>query len=211
MRRLTGLGGALWLAALASTALAQTPVAGPADGVTSPPTNAVTNAITNAPTVRPDAPPELAQALPRAVFVGKARLTVWGFDVYDARLWTVPGQSAARYASAPLALELAYLRDFKAADIADRSLQEMRRSQAIVDADAARWKAELLRVLPDVRKGDRILGVHRPGAGASFWVNGRLRGESQDVDFARLFFGIWLSPGTSEPKMREALLTRTGE
>jgi len=62
-----------------------------------------------------------------------------------------------------------------------------------------------------VRKGDRVTGVHRPGQGAAFWVNGRASGEVLDADFARLFFGIWLSPDTSEPRLREALLAGSGE
>ena len=57
-----------------------------------------------------------------------------------------------------------------------------------------------------MRAGDRITGVHLPGEGARFFVNGRLQGELRDADFARLFFGIWLSPRTSEPALREALL-----
>ena len=64
----------------------------------------------------------------------------------------------------------------------------------------------MTRLFPDVRAGDRITGVHRPGTGARFFVNGRLQGELPDADFARLFFGIWLSPRTSEPALREALL-----
>lgn len=154
--------------------------------------------------------PELS-ALPRARLIGQARLTVWGFDIYDARLWAPAPFNAASFAASALALELNYLRDFKAADIAERSLKEMRRSQPVSDGQAAQWKAELLRVIPDVRQGDRITGVHRPGQGASFWVNGRASGEVLDADFARRFFGIWLSPDTSEPRMREALLAGSGE
>ena len=158
----------------------------------------------------PDARPEL-MALPGARLAGQARLTVWGFDIYDVRLWTPANFSAARFAASPLALELNYLRSFQAADIAERSLREMRRSQSVSDAQAAQWKAELLRVIPDVRKGDRVVGVHRPGQGASFWVNGRASGEILDADFARLFFGVWLSPGTSEPQLRKALLAGSSE
>ncbi|HSQ73412.1 MAG TPA: chalcone isomerase family protein, partial [Rubrivivax sp.] len=85
-------------------------------------------------------------------------------------------------------------------------LKEMRR-QAEIDADTgANWLAEMTRIFPDVNAGDRITGFHRPGTGARFFVNGRLRGEVLDADFARLFFGIWLSPRTSEPALREALL-----
>ena len=151
-------------------------------------------------------PPELAQALPQARLLGSARLKVWGFEVYDSRLWATPAFSAASPAASPLALELTYLRDFKAQDIAERSLKEMRRSQPLSDAQAARWKADLLRVIPDVRAGDRILGVHRPGQGAAFWVNDKPAGEVRDEDFSARFFGIWLSPATSEPQMRAALL-----
>ncbi|MDB5844285.1 MAG: hypothetical protein JWP79_1595, partial [Polaromonas sp.] len=158
----------------------------------------------------PPARPELG-ALPGARLIGQARLTVWGFDVYDARLWAPAPFSAAGFAVSALALELNYLRNFQAADIAERSLKEMRRSQPVSDVQAAQWKAELLRVIPDVRQGDRITGVHRPGVGAAFWVNGRASGEVLDADFARRFFGIWLSPGTSEPRMRDALLAGSGE
>lgn len=149
---------------------------------------------------------EVKAALPQARLIGKARLTVWGFQVYDARLWAPPGFGAASYMRVPLALELDYLRGFTAAEVADRSIKEMRRSAAISDEQASQWKADLLRVIPDVRKGDRILGVYQPGVGASFWFNGKSTGEVKDAEFARLFFGIWLSPNTSEPQLREALL-----
>ena len=155
---------------------------------------------------RSEARPELASALPQAQRIGTGRLTVWGFQVYDARLWAQPGFRAANFDRAPLALELSYLRAFKAEEVAERSIKEMRRSQPVSDAQASRWIADLLRVIPDVRTGDRVMGVHQPGVGAAFWVNGKNTGEIQDAEFARLFFGIWLSPNTSEPKLRDALL-----
>ena len=85
----------------------------------------------------------------------------------------------------------------------------MRRSASISDAQEAKWLADMLRVVPDVKKGDRVLGIHKPGTGADFWVNGKLVGEIQDAEFARLFFGIWLSPKTSEPQIRTLLLGGT--
>lgn len=155
------------------------------------------------------APPllaEVAQALPGATVSGQQRFRVWGFDVYDARLWTAPGFAADRYEASTLALELGYLRDFKGEAIAERSLKEMRRVGSVNDTQAQRWLAEMQRVFPDVKRGERLLGVHRPGEGAFFWFNGRLVGEIRDAEFSRLFFGIWLSPRTSEPALRQALL-----
>ena len=155
--------------------------------------------------------PELNGALPKAQRIGTGRLTVWGFQVYDARLWAQPGFRAANFESAPLALELSYLRAFKAEEVAERSIKEMRRSKPVSDAQASRWIANLLRVIPDIRTGDRVMGVHQPGVGAAFWVNGKNTGEVLDAEFAKLFFGIWLSPNTSEPKLRDALLAGVSE
>jgi len=158
-----------------------------------------------------EAPAGLKNILPQGKQWGKARLKVWGFEVYDVRLWAPASFEPNRPTSSALALELIYLRSFQAADIAERSLKEMRRSQAISEAQAMQWTADMLRVIPNVRKGDRIAGVHRPGLGAAFWFNGQPMGEIRDTEFARLFFGIWLSPNTSEPRMREALLTGASE
>ena len=153
-----------------------------------------------------DLRPELKDLLPQHRLVGKTRLTVWGFQVYDARLWSLPGTRAEQLPSRAFALELDYLRDFSNTDIADRSIKEMRRSANIPDEQAKTWTAEMLRVLPNIKKGDRIMGLHRPGEGALFLVNGKPSGEIKDAEFARLFFGIGLSPKTSEPQMRSALL-----
>ena len=65
-------------------------------------------------------------------------------------------------------------------------------------------------IFPDVKEGDRITGVQRPGEAARFFVNGQPRGEVRDAEFTRLFFGIWLSPRTSQPRLREALLGTQG-
>jgi hypothetical protein len=151
-------------------------------------------------------PAELAQTDSSFVPRGQVRFRVWGFEVYDASLWSSPGFSPDAFDAQPLALELRYLRDFSAQDIAQRSLKEMQRQSALKPEQDKRWLAEMLRVFPDIRKGDRLLGLHRPGQGAVFWFNGQLRGEIRDADFARLFFGIWLSPRTSEPALRSALL-----
>ena len=137
---------------------------------------------------------------------GQQRFRVWGFDVYDISLWTAPGFQAQQAETQVLALELLYLRDFQATDIAERSLKEMRRSGAILAEQEGRWMADMQRVLPNVRQGDRLLGLQRPGEAAVFWHNGRPRGEVRDGEFARRFFGIWLAPQTSEPDLRQTLL-----
>ena len=87
-----------------------------------------------------------------------------------------------------------------------RSLEEMRRVGTVPAAEGERWLAAMKQLFPDVNDGDRLTGVHRPGEAARFHLNDRFLGEVRDGAFARLFFSIWLSPKTSEPKLRAALL-----
>jgi hypothetical protein len=155
-------------------------------------------------------PAELADALPQGRLLGGGRLRVFGFQVYDARLWAGPGFRVDSFASQALALELSYLRAFEGQAIAERSITEIRRATPVSNELADQWSAALRSLLPDVKKGDRIMGVHRPGVGASFWMNGKPLGEIRDAEFARRFFGIWLAPGTSEPGLRNALMAGAG-
>ena len=153
-------------------------------------------------------PPELRASLPAAALSGQATMRVWGFEVYHASLWVAPGFDAANYAQHPFALELSYLRNFAGADIASRSLSEMRRQGPIESAVESRWESAMRAVFPDVKTNDRITGIHQPGVGAVFWGNGRPLGEIRDPAFAKAFFGIWLSPQTSALRLRTALLAR---
>ena len=153
-------------------------------------------------------PPELRTDVPAAALAGQAKMTFWGFDVYQATLWVVPGFAEDSYEQSPFALELSYLRDFKGADIAKRSLAEMRRQAPMTPAQEMTWEGQMRALFPDVRAGDRITGVNQPATGAVFWSNGRLLGEVRDPAFARQFFGIWLAEQTSEPQLRRALLAQ---
>lgn len=141
--------------------------------------------------------------------VGQGTLRFLGFEVYRARLWVAPGFDARHYSAQPLALELTYHRSFTAADIAKRSLEEMRRVGSFTPQQATRWQQALQAALPDVKPGDRLLGIHQPSTGAVFKVAGRVVGEVADAEFSRLFFGIWLSPQTSELGLRQELLAAT--
>ena len=149
--------------------------------------------------------PEVA-AVRGAMPTAPVRLKVWGFEVYDARLWTPAGFRHSQYGQYPFALELQYLRKLEGAQIASRSVDEMRRLGSFTDAQAQSWLAAMRALFPNVSAGERITGVNLPGEGAEFWVNGQRVGVVKDVAFARLFFGIWLDERSSEPKMRTQLL-----
>jgi hypothetical protein len=153
-------------------------------------------------------PVEAATALPGVRIQGDSRLRFFGLRIYDARLWVGAKAVESDWSAVPFALELVYARQLKGAQIAERSLKEMRRQGDIAPETEQRWRAALEQWLPDVKEGDRLTGVNHPGRGLTLYFNGSPRAESADLDLARVFFGIWLSPRTSEPALREALLGR---
>ena len=156
----------------------------------------------------PAAPPEVARELPEARRIGQGRLRYFGLHIYDAELWAGPGLKPGEvdYARQPLALVLRYARALDGVKIAERSIEEMRRIGPFSAEQARSWLAFMSEAFPDVQDGDRLTGLLRPGEGASFAFNGSPRASLRDAEFARLFFGIWLAPASSQPRLRLRLL-----
>ena len=158
------------------------------------------------------APPSFVQqALPAAALLGQGQMRFLGLRIYDARLWVGPQFKAADFGDYPLALELSYHRAFKGAAIAQRSIDEIERQGELTPAQAQRWLKVLTALLPDVQSGDRLTGLYQPGQGMRFWRGEQPLGATDDAELARRFFAIWLSPRTSEPGLRSALLARRSE
>lgn len=155
-------------------------------------------------------PPELSGVLPQARLLGEATLRWVGLPIYDIRLWGDSASARSQPEASRLALELRYARALEGARIAQRSLQEMQGLDAVPRERAERWLEAMRGIFPDVAKGDRLTGLQLPGEATRFWRNGQPIGELRDAEFTRLFFGIWLSPRSSQPQLREALLGGKG-
>lgn len=149
--------------------------------------------------------------LPGARLVGEGTLTWFGLRIYQARLYTsAPSIPHNRPVDAEFALELEYARSLKGADIATRSAEEIERLGRGDAASRARWLDRMRTIFPDVRRGDRITGVNRPGRGAGFYLNGKPLGSVDETEFAEAFFAIWFDPQTTDPSLRTGLLARSG-
>ncbi|MEY4585522.1 MAG: hypothetical protein RJB10_2019 [Pseudomonadota bacterium] len=78
-------------------------------------------------------PSELASTLPSVELVGKGKLTFFGLEVYESSLWATPSFKGLAFENHNFALELHYLRNFTAIDIAKRSIEEMQRIEPVSD------------------------------------------------------------------------------
>ena len=131
---------------------------------------------------------------------GQGRMTFWGFDVYDARLYVGDQRGQTGFA-----LDLNYLRSLKGSDITKRTIEEMHRL-GVGEANRSTWGKKLDAIFPDVVSGSSLTAIHVPGRGTVFLHNGKSVGEIAGDDFAKAFFSIWLDPKTAAPKLRTALI-----
>lgn len=150
-----------------------------------------------------EVPSYVQKYVPSAKMVGKGRLTFMTFDVYDAALYAPQGRLSERQ---PFALSLTYLRPIQKRDIADRSIEELRRQGLDDEIGLASWHEKLLAIFPNVKPQTTITGIALPDGTTVFYQDGKSIGRVNDPAFTQHFFNIWLGPQSSEPSLRRQLL-----
>lgn len=141
--------------------------------------------------------------VPNAGLVGKGMFSYYFWDVYTGELYASGGEYAN---SPPFALRLTYQRELEGKQIAQRSIDEMKKQGGLSADNAEKWLSLMARIFPDVSEGDVITGIATESGTSVFYVNGSKADEINDEVFTQRFFDIWLSDKTSEPKFRKKLL-----
>lgn len=152
----------------------------------------------------------------RSVIVGGHALDLRGatpcryltFKVYTAAFYA---PSAARndqeiLATAPKRLVLHYHREIDKQDIREATEKglagnphlNLRELRARVDLISSWYE--------NVREGDRFALEYTPGIGSELFFNGESKGVIPGEDFARAYFGIWLSEYPLDKTYRDRLL-----
>lgn len=141
--------------------------------------------------------------IPTAQLVGEGTLTFAFFDVYSAQLYAPSGTFAP---DKPFAISLRYLRDIDGNDIAERSVEEIRRQGVVNGQSLTEWGAKMKTIFPNVQHGTVLSAVFYPGKKTVFFQGNKMIGAIEDAGFTRAFADIWLSQKTSEPELRKELL-----
>lgn len=131
---------------------------------------------------------------------GAGRLNWLGFHIYDASFYR-----AGTLSSPEFALNVRYQKSFKGSAIANSSADEMKKI-GVPETQAALWGKELAGVLPNIESGQTLTAIYTPKQGTTFYHDGKRVGQIAGAEFSKAFFGIWLDPKTSVPKLRTDLL-----
>ena len=149
------------------------------------------------------APQEIASVIHAATPYGTGKYAVLFITAYDTELWT---DAHPWSMNAPFALTLRYHMGFSSDYLVNRTLREMKGvNPALSDADIARYKKAMAFFAP-ASSGDEMTMLYEPGQPVKFFKNGAPTGEVSEPGFAQDFFGVWLSPNTSDPELRKSLL-----
>jgi hypothetical protein len=145
----------------------------------------------------------LAEHVPDARQVGSGKLNFLVWNVYTATLYAPSGRWSP---DGPFALRIDYHMDLAGRDIAQRSVEEMRR-QGLEDPRAVgRFRARMEDIFPDVAAGTSLTGIRDSRGATLFFRDHEFIGSVEEPEFTDRFFAIWLAPGTSEPALRRSLL-----
>lgn len=135
--------------------------------------------------------------------VGKTRLSVWFWDVYDAELLTNTGNYDTYERRA---LRLNYLREIEAADLVDTTREEWQRLDIRLTEQHNEWLQRLNEMWPDVQEGDCLMLVETEQGHSEFFnAEGKL-GTIESSVFTDDFLAIWLSPDSKFKSERNELI-----
>ncbi|MEM9632607.1 MAG: chalcone isomerase family protein [Pseudomonadota bacterium] len=143
------------------------------------------------------------RSVPSAELVGKGRMTYLGFKVFDAELYAPKGSYSS---SAPFALKLTYLRNFKGKKIAESSVDEIKRQGGVSQQQLDAWGKKMQAIFPNVSAGQSITGVRTANGSSVFYLGSRKIGTISDPAFTKRFFAIWLGNNTRNPRLRAKLV-----
>lgn len=131
---------------------------------------------------------------------GQGRMTYWGFDLYDAKLFQLNNSSS-------YALRIDYLKNFKSDDLREQTIKEMTQL-GVPEESRRKWSKDLKDIFPNIATGNSLTAIYQPKVGTIFLHNEKYIGQISGDDFSKAFFSIWLDPRTSAPQLRSQLLSQ---
>ncbi len=147
-----------------------------------------------------NAPVELTKS--QLKLVGQAQFSVLFWDIYASRLYTPSGQFDG--VKPEVLFEITYQKDITKKDLIERTVEQWLHL-GVKESDYQRFVSQLGTLWPDITKGDK-LALQVGKNNSVFYMNDKYIGQIEDKWFAGLFLDIWLSPQTSQPKLRLQLL-----
>ncbi|MBU2872117.1 chalcone isomerase family protein [Colwellia sp. E2M01] len=136
--------------------------------------------------------------------VGSAKFSVLFWDIYNSTLYTPTGEYSYTEKANKLIFKIEYLKDISSADLIERTVEQWQHLN-IPKAQYSAFIPRLQAIWPDISAGDSLAMLVENNT-AIFYFNNDQIGMVEQPEFYQLFLDIWLSPKTSQAKLRSQLL-----
>ena len=141
--------------------------------------------------------------------LGLRQATAFKVNVYVAALYVAKPSgdpNALLGLNAPSELVLQFVRNVGADDLR-KGWSEGFEKNAKAQLPALKERIDMLNSwMADVKTGERLTFIHKPGAGLQVDVNGTVKGTIKGDDFAKAFLSIWLGADPPNPEIKVGLL-----
>lgn len=139
--------------------------------------------------------------------VGSAKFSVLFWDIYNSTLYTKSGKYLHKSSPESLLFEIEYLKDITTNDLVERTVQQWKYLD-ISESEYSKFIPILKVIWPDISSGDKLAMLLQNNQSV-FYFNDMKVGHIEEKEFSKLFLDIWLSPKTSQTKLRSQLLGET--
>ena len=141
--------------------------------------------------------------------LGLRQATAFKVNVYVAALYVAKASSDPSVllaSNTPTELVLQFVRNVGADDLR-KGWSEGFEKNAKDQLPALKERiAELNGWMADVKTGQRLTFIRKPGAGLQVDVNGTVKGTIKGDDFAKAFLSIWLGANPPNPEIKAGML-----
>ena len=141
--------------------------------------------------------------------IGLRQATIMNVNVYVAALYVAQASTDANAilgSNGRKELILHFVRDVGGADLS-KGWQEGFENNTKVQLPALKDRIEKLKgMMADMKTGQRLTFIAKPGEGIEVNVNGAVKGTIEGDDFTKAFLSIWLGAKPPNPGLKTGLL-----
>ena len=140
----------------------------------------------------------------KQTLVGKANFNFLFWNMYDAKLISESGS----YPSNKFALILKYNKDFSKKSVVDETINQLKKQKTFNEKELKEVNALLNKSFKEIKKNNKFIGIKNNNEAVFYFQNEKVL-ETDDSEFIKLFFDIWLRKNSQNPRFTQELLGKT--
>ena len=140
----------------------------------------------------------------KQTIVGKANFQFLFWNIYDAKLISENGSFPAN----KFALILKYNKDFSKKSVVDETINQLKKQKTFKEKELKEVNTLLNKAFREIKKNNKFVGIKNNDKAIFYFQNEKVL-ETDNSEFIKIFFDIWLRKNSQNPKFTQELLGKT--